>query len=78
MVDEQGAGAHERVAGAHHGEVVLALLAAVADRGEQLRVEATEPCQPLRVEPVGLALVAGDQRDLAGVGDHHLVAELAA
>ncbi len=70
VVDEQRPGAHQCVAGAHH--VVLTLLAPVADRCEQLRVEA--PQQPGGVEPVGLALVAGDQRDLARVGDHHLVA----
>ena len=76
VVDEQRARAHQRVAGAHHGEVVLALFAAVADRGEQLGVEAPQPRQPLGVEAVGLALAAGDQRDLARVGDDHLVAEL--
>ena len=68
--------AHQRVAGAHHGEVVLTLLAPVADRGEQLRVEAPQPRQPRGVEPVGLALAAGDQRDLARVGDDHLMAEV--
>ena len=76
VVDEQRPRAHQRVAGAHHGEVVLARLAAVADRGEQLRVETPQPRQPLGVEPVGLALAAGDQRDLARVGDDHLVAEV--
>ena len=76
VVDEQRARAHQRVAGAHHGEVVLALFAAVADRGEQLGVEAPQPRQPLGVMPVGLALAAGNQRDLARVGDNHLVAEL--
>ena len=76
VVDEQRPRSHQRVAGAHHGEIVLTLLAPVADRGEQLRVEAPQPRQPRGVEPVGLALAAGDQRDLARVGDDHLMAKV--
>ena len=40
VVDELRPRAHERVAAAHDREILLGLRAAVADRGEQLRVEA--------------------------------------
>ncbi len=76
MADQSRARSHEDGAAPHHGEMLLRLGAAVTDRCEQFGVEAPEASEVLGIEAVRLAVTSGDQRDVARVGNDHLVAVL--
>lgn len=60
---------------AHAGEVGLHLRAAMLDRFEQLRIEARNPRQNVRVSTVVLAIVLVYLTNLASVGNEDLVPE---
>jgi hypothetical protein len=74
MIDQQGPGAHEGIAGAEERQVRLRGLPAMADRGEELRIEPAQPCQRFGIEPIALPDRRADQAHPARVGDDDVVA----
>ena len=76
VVDEQGAGPDQAVAGADDRQVGLRFRASMANGREELGIEPRQAGQMLSIGFVCLAGVAVDQTQLAGVGNQDLMPEL--